>query len=115
MDFPYFFQKKGDALPVEFRGQVIYYLGPAPANLPITAETSAVRVQGGWLPFYLVLLPMAELHVGIGCYRLGVKYGYITRSNRKKRQFREYMLMIFFILFSLLALWRLWALDGQEA
>ena len=67
------------------------------------------------LPFYLVLLPTAELHAGIGFYRFGVKYGYTTRSNRKKRQFRAYMLMIFFILFGLLTLWRLWALDGQEA
>ena len=84
-------------------------------NLPITAETSAVRVKGGWLPFYLVLLPMAGLHMGIGFYRLGVKYGYITRSNRKKWQSVEYMLILFFILFGLLTLWRLWALDGQGA
>jgi Succinate dehydrogenase/Fumarate reductase transmembrane subunit. len=82
-------------------------------NLPITAENSAVRVQGGWLPFYLVLLPVAELHVGIGLYRLGVKYGYITRANRKQWQFREYMLMLFFVLFGLLTLWRLWMLGGQ--
>jgi len=82
-------------------------------NLPITAETSAWRVKGGWLPFYLVLLPVAELHVGIGFYRLGVKYGYITRDNRKKWQFREYMLTLFFILFGLLTLWRLWLLGGQ--
>ncbi|MDD6087859.1 MAG: succinate dehydrogenase/fumarate reductase cytochrome b subunit, partial [Desulfovibrionaceae bacterium] len=56
-------------------------------NLPITAELSAARVQGAnghamWLPFYLVLLPMAELHVGIGFYRLGCKYGFITRATR---------------------------------
>jgi fumarate reductase subunit C len=53
-------------------------------NLPITAALSARRIQGGWwFLFYLVLLPMIELHVGIGIYRIGVKWGWITRSNRK--------------------------------
>ena len=84
-------------------------------NFPINAVNSAARVRDGWLPLYLVLLPMAELHAGIGLYRLGVKYGYITRSNRKKWQFREYMLMLFFILFGLLTLWRLWVFGGQGA
>ncbi len=53
-------------------------------TLPITAAKSAGRIQGGWwLLFYLVLLPMIELHVGIGIYRIGVKWGWIKRSNRK--------------------------------
>jgi fumarate reductase subunit C len=53
-------------------------------NLPITAAKSAARVKGGWwLAFYLVLLPMIELHVGIGIYRIGVKWGFIKRANRQ--------------------------------
>jgi fumarate reductase subunit C len=53
-------------------------------TLPITAAKSAGRIQGGWwLAFYIVLLPMIELHVGIGIYRIGVKWGLITRSNRQ--------------------------------
>ena len=45
-------------------------------NLPITAAKSAARIQGGfWLVFYIILLPMIELHVGIGFYRMGVKWG----------------------------------------
>ena len=53
-------------------------------NLPITAAKSAARIQGGWwLLFYIVLLPMIELHVGIGIYRIGVKWGWINRANRK--------------------------------
>jgi fumarate reductase subunit C len=52
-------------------------------DLPITAAKSAARIQGGWwLAFYIILLPMIELHVGIGFYRIGVKWGWITRSNR---------------------------------
>lgn len=53
-------------------------------DLPITAAKSARRIQGGWwLLFYIFLLPMIELHVGIGIYRIGVKWGYIKRANRK--------------------------------
>lgn len=52
-------------------------------DLPITAAKSAARIRGGWwLVFYMILLPMVELHVGIGFYRIGVKWGWITRANR---------------------------------
>ena len=52
-------------------------------DLPITAAKSGARIQTGWwLLFYIVLLPMIELHVGIGAYRIGVKWGWIKRSNR---------------------------------
>jgi len=54
-------------------------------DLPITAAKSARRIQGGWwFLFYIVLLPMIELHVGIGIYRIGVKWGFIKRANRKE-------------------------------
>lgn len=82
------------------------------STLPINAEVSAARVRGGWLPFYLVLLPLAELHVGIGFYRLGVKYGYITRGNRHCWQRAENMMMIGFVVIGLLTLLRLWLLAG---
>lgn len=54
------------------------------SSWPHTAAHSAERVQSGWLTFYLVLLPAVQLHMGIGFYRLGVKYGYITSANRAK-------------------------------
>ena len=81
-------------------------------HLPIDAATSAARVRGGWLPFYLVLLPLAELHVGIGFYRLGVKYGFITRSTRSRWQRGEYMMMGGFVAIGLMTLLRLWLLAG---
>ena len=80
------------------------------STLPITAARSAARVQEGWLPFYLVLLPMAELHVGIGFYRLGVKYGYITRATRSRWQRNEYAMTGIFIVIGLLTLARLYFL-----
>ena len=54
-------------------------------DLPITAEKSALRVaSGGWLVFYLILLPLVELHVSIGAYRILVKWGFVTKENRPK-------------------------------
>lgn len=54
-------------------------------NLPLSAATSAKRVQGGyWFFAYLVLLVSVELHLAIGMYRVGVKWGFITRANRKR-------------------------------
>ncbi len=81
-------------------------------TLPITAAKSAARIQeGGWLPFFLVLLPMAEIHVGIGFYRIGVKYGWITRENRKWYQKAENVMMIGFISIGLITLIRFMLLD----
>ena len=63
-------------------------------DLPITAAKSAARVQsGGWLWFYFILLPMVEAHVSIGAYRILVKWGVITRTNRER--FKKYELFLF--------------------
>lgn len=52
------------------------------AGLPITAASSAAREQSGWAPFYVVLLFCVGVHLGIGLFRVGVKYGYVTAANR---------------------------------
>ncbi len=83
------------------------------STLPITAVKSADRVQNGWMTFYLVLLPMAELHVSIGFYRLGVKYGYITRESRSKFQRVEYYMAGAFIVIGLLTLLRFFYLTAS--
>jgi fumarate reductase subunit C len=76
-------------------------------DLPITAAKSAARIQGGfWLVFYLILLPMVELHVGIGFYRIAVKWGFIKRNNRKKFKRFENILTGIFILIGLITLIR---------
>jgi fumarate reductase subunit C len=69
-------------------------------TLPITAAKSAARIQGGfWLIFYILLLPLIELHVGIGFYRIGVKWGVITRSNRPfYKRFENILTLIFLII-----------------
>jgi len=76
-------------------------------DLPITAAKSAERVQtGSWLIFYLFLLPLVELHVGIGFYRIGVKWGFIKNESRAKLKKVEHALTGFFILIGLLTLLR---------
>ena len=80
-------------------------------NLPITAAKSAARIQGGWwLAFYIVLLPMIELHVGIGIYRIGVKWGFIKRSNRKALHGFENKLTIVMIAIGLVTLFTFFVL-----
>lgn len=76
-------------------------------NLPITAAKSAARIQGGyWAVFYFILLPMVELHVGIGFYRIGVKWGVIKRKNRKSYKKFENILIGIFILIGVVTLIR---------
>jgi succinate dehydrogenase subunit C len=80
-------------------------------NLPITAAKSAARIQGGfWLVFYIILLPLVELHVGIGFYRIGVKWGWITRSNRPFFKKFENLLTLIFLLIGAVTLYAFYTL-----
>ncbi len=80
-------------------------------NLPITAEKSAARIQGGfWCVFYLILLPMIELHVGIGFYRILVKWGMVRRSGRAGLKAFENIWTLFFIIIGLITIWSFWRL-----
>ena len=80
-------------------------------DLPITAAKSAARVQGGfWGVFYLILLPMVELHVGIGFYRIAVKWGFVKRATRKGFHRFENIWTGVFILIGLITIIRLWTL-----
>jgi len=51
---------------------------------PIDAATSAGRIQDRLIWLYLILLPVGELHAGIGVYRLFVKWGWIERDQVRK-------------------------------
>ncbi len=76
-------------------------------DLPITAAKSAARIaSGGWLLFYLILLPVAELHVSIGFYRIGVKWGLIQSDTRAKAKRAELILFAAFMVVGLLTLVR---------
>jgi fumarate reductase subunit C len=74
-------------------------------SLPISAAKSAMRIQGGWwFLFYAFLLPIVELHVGIGFYRIGVKWGWIQRANRKALKGFENKMTLVFIAVGLITL-----------
>ena len=76
-------------------------------DLPITAAKSAARVQGGfWAVFYLFLLPLVELHVGIGFYRIAVKWGFVKDDQRKKFKRGENLLTMMFIAIGVITLLR---------
>jgi fumarate reductase subunit C len=68
---------------------------------PIAAKTSALRVQGGYFTFYLVLLAVAEVHAMAGLYRILVKWGWWHRSR-----FTTYLVFItaFFVVLGFIAL-----------
>ncbi len=67
----------------------------------ISPATSATRVQGGYFPFYLFLLLVAEVHAIAGLYRILVKWGWWHRSR-----FTTYLVFItaFFVVLGLIAL-----------
>ena len=86
----------GTAMVILIMGSI--HMWTVLTDLPITAAKSAARIHGGWwLAFYMVLLPLVELHVGIGFYRIGVKWGWITRSNRSRFKGLENRLTLAFI------------------
>ncbi|KAF0234203.1 MAG: fumarate reductase subunit [Desulfovibrionaceae bacterium] len=80
-------------------------------DLPITAAKSAARIQGGWwMLFYLVLLPMVELHVGIGFYRIMIKWGVIDSKGRFGFKKKENLLTAIMIGIGVVTLLRFWFL-----
>ncbi|MEF2146308.1 MAG: succinate dehydrogenase/fumarate reductase cytochrome b subunit [Desulfovibrionaceae bacterium] len=83
-------------------------------DLPITAAKSAARIQGGfWTGFYLLLLPMVELHVGVGFYRIAVKWGFVKADGRDKLHRGENILTLIFICIGLATLIRFWFINAQ--
>ncbi|MCJ7809391.1 MAG: hypothetical protein MUP26_03925 [Desulfobulbaceae bacterium] len=95
----------GTAMVILIMGSI--HMWTVLTDLPITAAKSAARIQGGfWLVFYLILLPMVELHVGIGFYRIAVKWGFIKRKTRKGFKRFENILTGIFIFIGLITLIR---------
>jgi len=95
----------GSAMVILIMGSV--HMWVVLTDLPISAAKSAARVADGWwLLFYLILLPLVELHVGIGFYRIGVKWGFIKRNTRKKMKRFENVLTLVMITIGVLTLIR---------
>jgi fumarate reductase subunit C len=66
--------------------------------------------KGSWLIFYVLLLPLIELHVGIGFYRIGVKWGWISRSTRSHWKRMENRITVAFVIIGLITLFTFYRL-----
>jgi fumarate reductase subunit C len=99
----------GTAMVILIMGSI--HMWTVLTDLPITAAKSAARIQTGyWGVFYLILLPMVEIHVGVGFYRIAVKWGFIKRKTRKGFKKFENILTGIFILIGLITIVRFWTL-----
>lgn len=88
------------------------YTGVPGSELGISALHSAQRVQRWpWTLLYFVLMPLVELHVSIGFYRIGVKWGVIKRANRKKAHRIEYIVAGAFLVIGFATLIRFLLID----
>lgn len=76
-------------------------------DLPILAMKSAARMSStGWTFFYLILLPMVEMHVSVGFYRIGVKWGLISSGTRPTAKRAELILFAIFMVVGILTIIR---------
>lgn len=80
-------------------------------DLPITALKSKELLREGlWLYFNLLFLLCVALHLGIGLYRVGAKWGFVTRANRLKVKKIVWGLIGGLILLDLISLFRFYFL-----
>lgn len=85
-------------------------------DLPITAWKSAERMRSdGWLWFCFLLLPLVEMHVSIGAYRIAVKWGFIQRANRPWAKRWELYMFAGFIVIGFITILRLYYLAVPAA
>jgi fumarate reductase subunit C len=78
----------------------------------ITAEISKNRVQTPfWTGLYILLLFSVELHLGVGFYRVLVKWGVIKRRTRKLAKVIEWGLTTIFISLGIAILVKFWMMS----
>ncbi|MCM0756427.1 succinate dehydrogenase/fumarate reductase cytochrome b subunit [Desulfovibrio aminophilus] len=77
-------------------------------DLPITAAKSAEVLQkrSGWLLFYLLFGPLVHVHLGVGLYRIGVKWGFVGQAGRARFKRFVTILVLVCVGLSLLTLLR---------
>ncbi|GAB6887519.1 hypothetical protein JCM13304A_10170 [Desulfothermus okinawensis JCM 13304] len=81
------------------------------SDLPITAAKGASELKNGlWLIFYLLLIAAAALHGCIGLYRIGVKWGVVTRAKRINALKFIYCLIGIYVVVELLIMLRFYFL-----
>lgn len=65
-------------------GMGAFHIWTVLTSLPITALKSAemLRADPWWLAFFLLLAPLAHAHLGLGLYRIAVKWGLAGSAQR---------------------------------
>lgn len=77
-------------------------------DLPIEVQKSWQRLHHGWILFYVLFLPSTILHTGIGLYRIGVKYGLISKARRMFWRKVIWIVMGCYLLLGICSLTRVW-------
>lgn len=78
------------------------------SDLPITVAKSAERMHMGWWLFFVFFLPACILHTGIGVYRIGVKYGFISRARREFWRTTIWVIMGCYLTLGICSITRVW-------
>ncbi|MDR3640841.1 MAG: succinate dehydrogenase/fumarate reductase cytochrome b subunit [Humidesulfovibrio sp.] len=80
------------------------------SDLPIEALKCAGTLQkhSGWLLFYLALAPLVHVHLGVGLYRIAVKWGFAGRAQRVGLKRFVVLLVLVSVTISVLTLFRFW-------
>lgn len=83
-------------------------------DMPIEVYKSTERLHMGWIMFYVFFLPACILHTGIGIYRIGVKYGFISKKARFFWRGLIWAGMGAYLLLGCCALTRVWFYTGPQ-
>ncbi|MDQ7835972.1 MAG: succinate dehydrogenase/fumarate reductase cytochrome b subunit [Humidesulfovibrio sp.] len=80
------------------------------SDLPISAAKAAKVLQehSGWFLFYLALTPLVHVHLGIGLYRIAIKWGFAGRAERAALKRVVTLIVLVSVGISVLALIRFW-------
>lgn len=85
-----------------------FHLFTVMSDMPITVMKSAERLHMGWVVFYVFFLPSCILHTGIGVYRIGVKYGFISKARREFWRTVIWVIMGCYLTLGICSITRVW-------
>jgi len=91
-------------------GMGTFHIWTVLTSLPVTALKSAemLHAEPWWLAFFLLLAPLAHAHLGLGLYRIAVKWGLAGRAQRHGlKRFVSGLILVSFGL-SMMTLSRFW-------
>ena len=85
-----------------------FHVSSVMIDMPLEVDKSAIRLQEGWVVFYVFFLPACILHTGIGVYRIGVKYGLISKARREFWRKLIWLVMGCYLVLGICSITRVW-------